>query len=174
MPSIFKAVRLGMLLAIVGLLPACSNDFSDLDAYMAEVKSRPKGLIDPVPSYPPMQLFPYQAMSKRSPFSKEVEIKEVQQLAASSNVKPDDNRAKEFLEGFAIESLTMVGTIFKAGVLWALVDDGAGSVHRVTTGNYLGRNHGEVVGVAETQIDVVEIVPNGAGAWLERPRSLSM
>ena len=141
---------------------------------MAEVKQRPKGLIDPVPNYPPMELFAYQAMSKRSPFTKEVQIKEIEQLAGNSNVKPDENRVKEFLESFPVESLRMVGTVFKDGVLWALVDDGAGSVHRVKNGNYLGRNHGKVVGVAEAQIDVVEIVPNGAGAWLERPRSLSM
>jgi type IV pilus assembly protein PilP len=155
-------------------MAACGNDFSDLDAYMAEVRSRPKGLIDPVPSYPPMQLFAYQAMSLRSPFTAHVEVKQVQQLVASTNVKPDENRAKEFLEGFAFESLRMVGTIFKSGILWALVDDGAGSVHRVANGNYLGRNHGKVVSVGDSQIDVVEIVPNGAGAWLERPRSLSM
>jgi len=156
------------------LLVGCGNDFSDLDAYMAEVKARPKGLIDPIPTYPPYQSFTYKAMAKRSPFERQLEIKEVARLSGSSNVKPDPNRNKEFLETFAIESLKMVGTIYKSGVLWGLVSDGAGNVHRVTIGNYMGRNHGKILSVGENQISLIEIVPNGAGAWVERPRTVAM
>ena len=51
---------------------------------------------------------------------------------------------------------------------------GAGGVHRVKVGDYLGRNHGRIVSVDEAKIDVVEIVPDGEGGWLERPRSLTL
>ncbi|EAA3799172.1 pilus assembly protein PilP, partial [Salmonella enterica subsp. enterica] len=41
-------------------------------------------------------------------------------------------------------------------------------------GDYLGRNHGRVTAVDEAGINVVEIVPDGEGGWLERPRSLTL
>ena len=51
---------------------------------------------------------------------------------------------------------------------------GADSVHRVKVGDYLGRNHGRITGIEENRVDVVEIVPDGEGGWLERPRTLSL
>jgi len=52
--------------------------------------------------------------------------------------------------------------------------NGAGGVHRVKVGDYLGRNHGKILAIDESKIDVMEIVPDGEGGWLERPRSLSL
>ncbi len=67
----------------------------------------------------------------------------------------------------------MVGTLANDGGVFALVS-GAGGVHRVKVGDYLGRNHGRILAIDESKIDVVEIVPDGEGGWLERPRSLSL
>jgi type IV pilus assembly protein PilP len=47
-------------------------------------------------------------------------------------------------------------------------------VHRLKVGDYLGRNDGRVVAISEGEIDVVEIVPDGEGGWLERPRTLTL
>jgi len=41
-------------------------------------------------------------------------------------------------------------------------------------GDYLGRNSGRIVAISDSQVDVVEIVPDGEGAWLERPRIISL
>jgi type IV pilus assembly protein PilP len=41
-------------------------------------------------------------------------------------------------------------------------------------GNYIGRNDGRIVSIAERQIDVTEIVPTGDGGWIERPQTLTM
>ena len=57
---------------------------------------------------------------------------------------------------------------------WSLIDDGAGQIHRVTVGNYVGRNHGRIVQVTENRTDVIEIIPDGEGGWVERPRTLSL
>lgn len=67
----------------------------------------------------------------------------------------------------------MVGTLSNDSGFFALVG-GAGGVHRVKVGDYLGRNHGRVVSVDEAKIDVIEIVPDGDQGWLERPRSLTL
>ncbi len=67
----------------------------------------------------------------------------------------------------------MVGTLSNQEGTFALVR-GAGGVHRVKVGDYLGRNDGKIVSISEGKIDVVEIVPDGEGGWLERPRSLTL
>jgi len=67
----------------------------------------------------------------------------------------------------------MVGTLANGGGRYALIKGGDG-VHRVKIGDYLGRNHGRIVEISDAGVDVVEIVPDGEGGWLERPRSLTL
>ena len=149
------------------------NDFSDLDAYMNEVRLRPPGKIEPTPTFRSYPTFTYSAANLRSPFSRQVRIDLAGQKQGSRNVKPDPNRVKQYLEGFNIEQFEMVGTISNAGGSFALLR-GAGGVHRMKVGDYLGRNDGRIVSLSATQVDVVEIVPDGEGAWLERPRPIPL
>ncbi len=150
------------------------NENSDLVDYIEETKRRPAGQIDPLPPFVPYQSFSYSAMTLRAPFDPPVD--EVQQMVVGkrTGVKPDLNREKEYLEEFNIAGLSMVGTLERNGVLWALIDDGAGGIHRVAKGNYLGKNHGSIVAASGRQLDVVEIVPDGVGGWVERPQVLQI
>jgi type IV pilus assembly protein PilP len=95
-------------------------------------------------------------------------------LQAISAVKPDETRAKEFLEQFSLDSLEMVGSLQQANTLWALLLDREGGVHRITNGNYVGRNHGKIIETTETYVAVIEIVPNGVDGWVERPRTIKL
>ena len=149
------------------------GDFADLQAYMDEVRARPKGAIEPLPKFQPYEAFTYNASSLRSPFQPPVKIDLAIKQKGSRVVKPDETRVKQFLEGFNIETFEMVGTLSNQGGTFALVR-GAGGVHRVKVGDYLGRNDGKIVSISEGKIDVVEIVPDGEGGWLERPRSLTL
>lgn len=167
------------LVALTGALAGCSGngEFADLKAFVEEVKAQPKGAIQPLPEFQLYESFQYSAAGLRAPFSRPIEVKlmKYQQGKSLADIKPDENRPKEFLEGFSIDGLKMVGTItLGGGELWALVDDMQGSVHRVRPGNYMGRNHGRVIGVDIGQLDVIEIVPDGHGGWLERPRTLKL
>ena len=150
-----------------------SDDFSDLDAYMNEVRLRPAGKIEPTPTFRSYPTFTYSAANLRSPFSRQVRVDLAGQKHGSRNVKPDPNRIKQYLEGFNIEQFEMVGTIANASGAFALLR-GAGGVHRLKVGDYLGRNDGRIVAISATQVDVVEIVPDGQGAWLERPRTIPL
>lgn len=147
---------------------------SDLVDYIEETKRRPAGRIDPLPPFVPYQSFSYSAMTLRAPFDPPVD--EVQQmvLGKRAGVEPDLGREKEYLEEFNIASLAMVGTLERNGVLWGLIDDGDGGIHRVAKGNYLGKNHGVIVASSSRQLDVVEIVPDGVGGWVERPQVLQI
>lgn len=166
--------RLVLLVGLVALAGCNNNDgFSDLDAYMNEMRLRPPGKIEPTPTFRPHETFTYSAANLRSPFSRQVPVDQAGRQQGSRNVRPDPNRAKQYLEGFNIEQFEMVGTISNASGSFALVR-GAGGVHRLKVGDYLGRNDGRIVAISATQVEVVEIVPDGQGAWLERPRTIPL
>ncbi|MCR8922417.1 pilus assembly protein PilP [Dasania sp. GY-MA-18] len=172
---IFMQSKKIILSVCVLSLMACSNsDFSDLDDFMAEEKAKPQRPIKPIPPFKTYKAFSYSATGLRSPFEKPVEVGEITRLQASSNVKPDENRTKEYLEKYGIDALSMVGTLEQGGTLWALIQDSDGGVNRVKNGNYMGRNHGRVVETAENYVAVVEIVPNGVDGWIERPRTIKL
>ena len=158
------------------LLSACSGgDFSDLDAFMAEKRARPGGIIAPIPTFKAYEAFAYSATTLRSPFDRPIEVREIAQLQAISAIKPDDNRPKEFLEQFTFDSLRMVGSLERGQGNWTLVKDPDGGVHRVAIGNFLGRHHGKIVEMTDTYVAVVEIVSDGTqDGWVERPRSIKL
>ncbi|MGP0171817.1 type 4a pilus biogenesis lipoprotein PilP [Pseudomonas sp. NCHU5208] len=169
-----KFSRLALLVGF-SVLAGCgaSSDFSDLRAYMDEVRARPKGSIEPLPTFQPYESFTYRAASLRSPFQPPIKIDVVARQKGSKEIKPDESRVKQFLEGFNIETFEMVGTLRNDHELFALVS-GAGGVHRVKVGDYLGRNNGKIIAIDDSKIEVMEIVPDGEGGWLERPRSLPL
>jgi type IV pilus assembly protein PilP len=150
-----------------------NGDFSDLQAYIDQVQARPQGAIEPLPKFAQYESFTYSASSLRSPFQPPVKIDVVSRQNGSKDIKPDEARPKQFLEGFNIELFEMVGTLSNEGGVFGLVS-GAGGVHRVKQGDYIGRNYGRIVSIINDKIDVVEIVPDGEGGWLERPRSLPL
>ncbi|MDI2593333.1 pilus assembly protein PilP [Pseudomonas sp. N3-W] len=168
-------VRRISMVALLAALAGCGGDngFSDLDAYLNEVRLRPPGKIEPTPTFRSFPAFTYNASSLRSPFSRQVKVDLAGHKQGSRNVKPDPGRIKQYLEGFNIEQFEMVGTISNATGSFALLR-GAGGVHRLKVGDYLGRNDGRIVAISGSQVDVVEIVPDGQGAWLERPRTIPL
>ena len=164
------AIALGML-----VLTGCgvSGDFDDLRSYMDEVRAKPKGSIEPLPAFLPYEAFTYSAASLRHPFQPPMKIDLTQRQKGTKDIRPDETRVKQFLEEFNIENFVMVGTLAKGEGNYALIKGGDG-VHRVKVGDYLGRNHGRIVEISEAEVDVLEIVPDGEGGWLERPRSLTL
>lgn len=170
-----KGARLVVLGLSLGLLSGCgvSNDFDDLRRYMDEVRAKPKGTIEPLPAFVPYEAFTYSAASLRHPFQPPMKIDLAQRQKGSKDIQPDETRVKQFLEDFNIENFIMVGTLTNDAGKYALIRGGEG-VHRVKVGDYLGRNHGRIVEVSEAEVNVLEIVPDGEGGWLERPRSLTL
>ena len=100
--------------------------------------------------------------------------KRVQREQGGPKVTPDFNRVKQFLEQYTIARLTMGGTLSQTGTMFALVQDGDGGVHRVQTGDYMGTDHGKIQIIDEAAIELIEIVPDGTGGWVERARTVSL
>lgn len=174
-PTKAKLIAIGLV--AVGLQGCIQvEDTADLQRYVQETQARPAGKIDPLPEFEPYESFLYRATSLRGPFQPlvRVELTEEEETGPKNDLKPDFERPKEPLEAFKLEALVMVGTIHMHdfGSLTALVRDANGEIHRVRSGNYIGRNYGEIIDVSETQVDIVEIVPNGRDGWMKRPRNL--
>lgn len=167
------------LLCLVGcsfVLLGCTGQqkHSDLHQFMEDVRARPAGEIEPLPTFLPYKTFNYSAVAMRSPFDAPILLGMEEVNSGKTVVKPDQQRKKEHLEGFNFSALSLVGTLTRDNVIWALIDDGDSGVHRVKSGNYVGRNHGKIVAVVGARVDVVEIVPDGKGGWVERPRALAL
>ena len=166
-----------ILLCLIAVsLTGCSGskDTKDLRKFVNDVLAQPRGVIDPLPVFEPYEAFTYSATGLRSPFDLPVDLSEVaEQVEADSDVQPDFNRSKEHLEQFSLGSLSMVGTIKRTdNELWALISTPSAGIHKIKDGYYMGQNHGRVIRVSQQRIDIIEIVPNGTGGWIERPRSL--
>jgi len=177
--SVFAMVNsVFVFIAIVAVslqLTACGsgNEFADIKAQMEEIKRRPQGRIEAPPEFKTYQNFLYSASLMRSPFQPPVVVEPMKALVKGRKVTPDFDRAKELLEDFSIDALTMVGTLSRTGnELFSLVRDNKAGIHRVTVGNYLGRNHGRVVDITTEKIDVIELIPDGEDGWVERPRAI--
>lgn len=170
-----SSVKFLTLTCLAFMIISCGSNRSDseLRDYIAKIKARPPGPIEPIPTFRPYEAFVYSATAKRSPFDPPV-VERERIIGGGSDIKPDLSREKEFLESFDLDRLSMVGTLERGGTLWALISDGSGGIHRVTAGNYIGRNFGRIVAINRTQIDVTEIVSNGLGGWVERPRTLKI
>lgn len=146
-----------------------ADNESNLEAWVAEVDKRPPPPLPPLPVMQQFETFEYAAQSLRDPFSRAFRDE-----GGSGGPRPDSNRPKQKLEEFPLDSLDMVGTIRGGGALVALVTAPDKVVYRVRPGTYLGQNDGRVTGVFADRIELVELVTDGAGGWLERPASIAL
>lgn len=172
-----RAWRRALLsLAATGLIAGCagSSDPQDIKAFMDEVDARGKGQIEPLPEFLPYQAFAYSAGDARSPFEPPVVVKPVDPNKKVASVKPDPNRVKQFLEQFSASQIAMVGTLSQGARLFGLVRDPQGGVHRVQMGDYMGTDHGKILAIDENRIELLEIVSDGTGGWIERERTVNL
>ena len=158
-----------VLLGICIMLAGCSPSTKELEAWVQEVKARPAPPLDPLPVMKQFETFEYAAQGLRDPFSAPVPDRE-----AGNGKGPDPNRRKEALEAYPLDSLTMVGTIGAGSGLVALLMAPDKVTYRVSPGNYVGQNDGRITGVFPDRIEIVELVPDGAGGWLERQAKVAL
>jgi type IV pilus assembly protein PilP len=169
-----KSQRTILLVLAIAFLTACQKDKDDLAAYVAEVKAQQKSDIPPIPVMKPYESFEYAASEFRDPFVPTVIDMQKAELepVEDNGIHPDSNRRSEALESFELAELQFVGTLEQENI-WALVRTPDGVIHRVQTGNYMGRNHGKITLVTDSEMKLKEIVPNGRGGFIERDTSVS-
>ena len=168
-------IRSIVLLTLVAIgLTACGSDSDDLDRYINSIKARPGGRIEPLPEIAPYEIFTYIADAEglRSPFIPDRPQAVVG--SAGGGVIKDDDRSPEFLEGFPLDTLCMVGTLAIAETMYGLIQTSDGLIHRVIPGNYLGQNDGRITDISESKIGLEEIISDGIGGLIKRDAAIGL
>ncbi len=165
------------MLVMAVLLTACGGNTEEMIAlqnYVSSIVNRPPGRIEPLPEFVSYEAFTYSAAGMRGPFDIPVDAALMTGLQQGREIRPDPDRRREPLEEFPINTLRMVGSLTRGNTFWVLIQDSEDNIHWVTEGSYLGRNHGRVVAGNERQLNIVEIVPSGAGGYMERPQIITL
>jgi type IV pilus assembly protein PilP len=182
-----RCIRLTVVvLAILGIAGCVSGDMSDLEKQVSEIMSKPGGRLEPLPEIKPYEAYVYESgkSEARNPFKRFYVVE--QSLAIEESEGPVDdglteemrneiqNRNREELERFELDSIKMVGTLQNEDNHWGIVLDPGGIVHRVKTGNYIGLNIGKITSIEEEQIEVREIIKDNSGRYGERKALLPL
>jgi type IV pilus assembly protein PilP len=168
--------RAGLVLLVAGLLAGCADDQAELTAWMAEKReqtARLKQKLDPPKKPVP---FRYEADGLVEPFSMAriaVSAEPIATRGSGNGPRPDQNRRREALESFPLDTIRLVGHLTNGGQQFALLQVGT-AVHQVKVGNYVGTNFGRVIKITETEVLVREWVQDGSGDWSERDNSLRL
>lgn len=173
---LLKNSRRAMLAALTATaLAGCDSNMTDLQQFVAETKQKHQGRVDPLPPFFEYETVTYTDTGLRDPFKPSQVASENTVIATSSGgPRPSDNRRKEALEGFPLDSLKMVGILKQRTSSWALVQDKEGTIHRVQPGNYAGQNHGKITRISENEINLVELIPDGISGWIQRQAQLKL
>jgi type IV pilus assembly protein PilP len=110
-----------------------------------------------------------------SPFSTQKLAVALTQEARQSNslLAGEITRRKQPLEAYPVDSMSMVGSVMRGGLPYALlkVDN---LLYQVKPGDYLGQNYGKITKISETDVAFREIVQDAAGEWIERMSALQL
>jgi type IV pilus assembly protein PilP len=168
--TVRQALALVLAAALLAPLAGCGGGTTDLKLQLVEMKKRPGSRIEPLPEIKPYEVFNYDLTGLRSPFQPSVAIV----APGAGGLRPDIHRNREFLEGFSLDTLKMVGTLHQGGKAFALLQTKDGLIHRVLPGNHVGQNDGKITAISDSKVSVVEIVPDGLGGYIERPAAISL
>lgn len=174
-----RKITLIMLLVLPFFLVGCFGSSEDelYDWLKAErKKAAPSVNKSPEPiSFVPQ---PYDQTSGVEPFNTQKLLsilrQETTQSASSSKLfNAENSRRKEPLEAIPLDSLSMVGTLFKNGQQVALIKSGD-KLFQVKTGNHIGLNFGLIQKITESEITIREVVQEGSGEWVEKKAMLQL
>lgn len=157
------------------LLSGCGTNDDELMGWMDQQRREVKLNVPPLS--PPKTFSPeaYAAGTAIEPFSTQKLSVAIKQEARQPNslLALELNRRKEPLEAYTLDTMSMVGSVTRAGQPFALLRV-AGLIYQVKVGEYLGQNYGRVTRIDETGITLREIVQDAAGEWIERSANLQL
>lgn len=170
MTILLRVICSALLLSVIGLA-GCTRGDADLREWVAQQKLKKGPPLDPIPVPKTFETFEYHEAGRRDPFSPSASE---QEELVTSGPRPEENRPPEPLESFPLDGLKMMGTLGKGAGMVVLVRDPDNVIHRVRRGSYMGQNNGRITVLAEDHLDLIELVSNGNGGWMERPVSMAL
>ncbi|HSH42003.1 MAG TPA: pilus assembly protein PilP [Arenicellales bacterium] len=169
----FQRLSALFLTASMLILSGCADKtMNDLERFVENTHKDRKPRVEPLPRVKPTPRFEYTASELVDPFSQANLIQ--RRPTPDGGPAPDPTRRKEPLEQFPLDALSMVGTLSNDDSSWAIIRAPDGTVHRAGAGNYLGQNYGKIQAVNDTEVEIVELVPDVNGGWMERDATLAI
>ena len=173
-----KPARLRLLLSmgmVAVAIAGCSAEQEELTQWMEQQRREVKPNVQPLSPPKKFTPQPYTALSGVEPFSNQKLTVALKQEARQPNslLAAEINRRKEPLEAYPLDSMSMVGSVVKAGRSYALLRVDA-LLYQVKQGDYLGQNYGKIIKISETDVALREIVQDAAGEWVERNSALQL
>jgi type IV pilus assembly protein PilP len=170
-----KMTTMGAACAALLLAGCGASDVREVQDWMAQVKKDTRVSVKPIPEPKTFIPFAYTARESLDPFTPNKLLAELARAAENSNdkLKPDTNRRRELLENYPLDTLSMVGTIEKGGVSYALIQLDR-QVYQVKAGQHIGQNFGTVVAVSDGAVNIKEVVQDAGGEWVERLAKLEL
>lgn len=158
-----------LLVCICFILTSCGrdSDHKELKRYVNSVKSRRSTQIEPIPEVKVNRKYAYPNKKRRSPFEPAAKH------TKKSSQGPDQQRPKQPLENYMLDSLKMVGILEREGEKWAIIAAPDGMFYRVNSGKYIGQNYGKVAKINNKEVVLEETVQVN-GVWEKRSAKLSL
>lgn len=157
------------------LLGACSSDLEELQQWTDQERRSAKPSVKPL--QPPKRFEPqgYEASAGVEPFSTQKLSGAVKQEAVQTNaaLAAELRRAREPLEAFPLDSMSLVGTMSgKNGRIAILKVDGL--LYNVKHGEHIGQNFGRVLKIEETELTLRELLQDPSGDMVEKITTLQL
>lgn len=173
-----QALRIVVLLmSVTTVLTGCGDaGVPEVKQWMEEVRRQTPVRVQKLPEPKKFTPFIYAVKEEVDPFNAaklSVALAKAQAISGVSKLKPDLERRKEPLESYPLDTIKMVGTLQKPGFNYALLQVDK-VVFQAKVGNHVGQNFGRVTKITDTEVELVEIVRDASGEWVEREAKLEL
>jgi type IV pilus assembly protein PilP len=164
-----------LLLPLLALAGCGDSNEQEVRQWMKEVDAQTLPTVQPLQAPKKFVPFAYAAGETTDPFNPNKLLAELAKMGATggSGIKPDMERRKELLESYPLDTIKMVGTIERKGVVHAVLQVDR-AVHQVVVGQHLGENYGRITAISENTVTLKEIVQDATGDWVERQSRLEL
>ena len=161
------------------LLSGCwGGQHGDIQEWLAVQKTEVQPKIRPLQEPSIFSPQRYEATEEMDPFNmlkltQALSRDSAQNMSNMGLLFVEQNRRKEELENFPLDSMSMVGTLRKNGKDTALLRVN-NLIYQVSVGSYLGQNYGRINQIEEHGIKLREVVQDAGGDWVERMTKLDL
>lgn len=157
------------------VLAGCGGSNDELRQWMSDVRKEMRPVTPKVNEPKVFEPFIYRDQNEVDPFDPTKVSNALKALASksSSGLAPDISRRREPLEAYPLDTITMVGTLQRPNLRYALLR-ADGIVYQAKVGNYIGPNFGLVTRINESEVTLREVVQDAAGEWVERTTTLQL
>ncbi|GGI19576.1 MAG: pilus assembly protein PilP [Oxalicibacterium faecigallinarum] len=156
------------------LLSACGgSNTDDVRQWMDQTRAQSRALVKPLSEPKKFSPYIYDAKGREDPYSPNKLAIALAKAGKGSGIQPNFDRRSEPLESYPLDMLSMVGTLSKPGMRYALIQVDK-TIYQVKVGNYIGKNIGLVTNITDTEVHLKETVQDAAGEWVEREAKLEL